>query len=136
MRSYVLVGIVGVGVVMAARPVAGHHAFAAEFDATKPITVTGTVTKTEWVNPHSWIYMDGKDPAGKAASWSIEVGAPNAMFRRGLRKENFPIGSQIVVKGYLSKKDPHVVNGGSVTFTDGKNFLLGAPGTGAPEPPK
>lgn len=110
-----------------------HHSFAAEFDANQPITLTGTLTKMEWVNPHGWIYVDVKSPDGKVQNWAIEAGAPNALLRRGLRKTDFPIGVEVVVKGYRAKNGSPTANGQSVTFKDGRNFFLGASDTGAPE---
>jgi hypothetical protein len=103
-----------------------HHSFAAEFDASKPVTVTGALTKMEWVNPHGWIYIDVKGPDGKVENWAVEAGAPNALLRRGLRKTDFPVGVKVVVKGFRAKNGSPTVNGQSVTFEDGRNFFLGA----------
>ena len=80
-------------VLAAAAPVLAHHAFAAEFDAATPVTLRGTVTKMEWINPHSWIYIDVKEPDGKVTSWMIEAGAPNALLRRGFNKDSLPPGT-------------------------------------------
>lgn len=106
-----------------------HHSFAAEFDVNSPITLTGNLTKMEWVNPHGWIYIDVKSPEGKVENWAIEAGAPNALLRRGLRKTDFPIGSKVVVKGYRAKNGSPTANGQTVTFEDGRNFFLGASDT-------
>src|SRR5438552_926403 len=110
-----------------------HHAFAAEYDANKPITLAGQLTKVEWVNPHGWVYVDVKDDSGKTVNWAIEFGSPNAMLRRGLRKTDFNYGIQIVVKGYRAKNGTATVNGTSVKLPDGRNLLVGGSGTSAPD---
>jgi len=80
-----------------------HHSFASEYDADMPAKIQGTVKKVEWINPHSWITIDVKNPDGTTTTWEIEAGAPNAMFRRGFNKDSLPIGTEIVVTGYLAK---------------------------------
>jgi Family of unknown function (DUF6152) len=112
--------------VWSAAPARAHHSFAAEFDASQPVTLTGTLTKMEWVNPHGWIYVDVKGTDGKVENWAVESGAPNALLRRGLRKTDFPIGVKVVVKGFRAKNGSPTVNGQTVTFEDGRNFFLGA----------
>jgi hypothetical protein len=112
--------------VWSAVPARAHHSFAAEFDASQPVTLTGTLTKMEWVNPHGWIYVDVKGTDGKVENWAVESGAPNALLRRGLRKTDFPIGVKVVVKGFRAKNGSPTVNGQTVTFEDGRNFFLGA----------
>src|SRR5712691_11705683 len=96
-RRRTTVLLLGVGLVLAWLPVSAHHAFTAEFDANQPVTLRGTVTKMEWVNPHSWIYLDVKKTDGSVESWAVEAGAPNAMFRRGWNKNSIPVGIEIVV---------------------------------------
>ena len=82
--------------VAAATPDAAHHAFATEYDIDKPIDLKGSLTKVEWVNPHGWVYIDGKNPkTGKITNWAIEFGGPNALLRRGLRKTDFPVGEVV-----------------------------------------
>ena len=129
MRAIFAVTIFCVGLTLSAATALAHHSFAAEFDANAPITLTGTLTKMEWVNPHGWIYVDVKSPDGKVQNWAIEAGAPNALLRRGLRKTDFPAGVEVVVKGYKAKNGTPTANGQSVTFKDGRNFFLGASDT-------
>jgi len=119
--------------VLAAASVSAHHAFAAEFDAEKPITLKGTVTKMEWINPHSWIYIDVKGPDGKVVNWMVEAGAPNALLRRGFTKGSLPEGAEILVEGYRAKGGAPRANGRDITFADGKKLFVGSSGTGAPD---
>jgi Family of unknown function (DUF6152) len=112
--------------ILSAVPVWAHHSFAAEFDDKKPITLTGKLTKTEWVNPHSWIYVDVTDKDGKVVKWSIEFGSPNALLRRGLRKTDFPAGIDVTVKGFLAKDGSATANASSVTLPDGRNLYAGS----------
>ena len=118
--------------VLASIPALAHHSFAAEYSAEKPITLKGSLTKVEWTNPHGWIYIDVKDDAGKVTNWAIEFGAPNALLRRGLRKNDFPTGVELVVKGYRAKNGTLTINGTSVTFPDGRNLFTGSSGPDAP----
>ena len=92
----------------------------------------GTVTKTEWINPHSWIHIAVKDEDGNVASWAIECGAPNALIRRGLNKNSVPIGTELVVDGYGAKDGSNTANARDITLPDGSQFYAGSSGTGAP----
>jgi uncharacterized protein DUF6152 len=132
MRQYVLVGVVGVGLALAAAPLRAHHAFSAEFDPKKPLKLEGTVTKTEWVNPHAWIHIAVKKANGKTEEWEIEGGTPNTLMRRGVSRDTLKIGTLVVVNGYQAKDGSNRANGRDVTYPDGRQLFLGSTGTGAP----
>jgi hypothetical protein len=117
---------------LCAVPVSAHHAFAAEFDSKRPIKLAGTVTKTEWINPHVWIHLDVKRAGGKVEQWMIEGGPPNALFRRGFTRNSLPPGTQILVEGFQAKDGSLKGNGRDLTLADGKRLFLGSSGTGAP----
>jgi len=118
--------------ILRATTVAGHHAFAAEFDATKPISLRGTVTKMEWINPHTWIHIAVKKPDGSVERWMIEGGPPNALYRRGFTKDSLPNGMEILVEGFRAKDGSLKGNGRNLTFPDGRKLFVGSSGTGAP----
>ena len=115
----------GVAVLCAAVPAIAHHAFSAEFDANQPVTLRGTVTKIEMVNPHGWIHIDVKGPDGKVINWAIETGGPNALARRGVKKDFLPIGMEVIVTGYRAKDMSYTAAGDNVKFPDGRNFSVG-----------
>jgi Family of unknown function (DUF6152) len=112
--------------------VSAHHAFAAEFDANKSVSFKGTITKMEWINPHTWLHVDVKKPDGTVENWAIEAGTPNVLFRRGFTKESLLPGTEVVVDGYQAKDGSHRANGRDLTFPDGRKLFLGSSGTGAP----
>jgi Family of unknown function (DUF6152) len=124
MTMKLTVVVAAVGLVLAAVPVRAHHAFAAEFDQSKPIKVQGSVTRWELTNPHSWIYIDVKD-TDKTVTWMIEGASPNNLYRLGLTKESLPIGSVITVEGYQAKDGSTRAVGRNITFANGKKFFLG-----------
>ncbi len=113
-------------------PLSAHHAFAAEFDARKPINFKGTVTRVEWVNPHVWIHVDVKKPDGTREAWAVEGGTPNVLFRRGVTKQSLKAGTEVVIDGYQAKDGSHRANGRDLTLADGRKLFLGSSGTGAP----
>ena len=134
MRLKLTIAIVALGVFLAgtAVTVVAHHAFAAEFDANRPVEFTGTITKMEWVNPHVWLHMDVKKPDGTTESWAFEAGTPNVLFRRGFTKQSLLPGTVVKVDGYQAKDGTRRANGRDLTFADGKRMFMGSSGTGAP----
>jgi hypothetical protein len=124
-RSKLAVLVVGAAVLSAFTvKVSAHHSFAAEFDATKPITLRGTVTKVERINPHGWIYIDVKEADGTVKNWAIETGAPAALARQGVKKDSIPAGLEVIVKGYRAKDGSTTANGNSITLPDGRDLSL------------
>ena len=134
MRLHLVAAAAGVGlaVSMSTTPVLSHHAFGAEFDANTPVKLEGTVTRVEWINPHSWIHLDITQPDGSVEQWMIEGGPPNSLVRRGFTKDSLPPGTEIVVDGYQAIDGSNRANGRDLTFPDGTHLFLGSSGTGAP----
>src|ERR1700690_2854798 len=120
-----ILGVVaGVGMMLA--PAFGHHSFAAEYDSTKPMSATGTVTKVEWMNPHARFYVDVKDDGGKVTNWEFELGSPNGLMRQGWTRNSLKPGDVISVNGSRAKDGSNLVNASTVAFEDGKRVLGGA----------
>jgi hypothetical protein len=128
-----VLGAIAVSLALATvTPVLAHHSFAAEFDASKAVRLSGTLTKIEWTNPHSYFYLDVKNEDGKVANWACEGAAPSALSRRGFRKGDVKIGDALVVDGYQAKDHSHMIDARRVTLPDGRSINGGAPGDGGP----
>ena len=115
-----------VSLILGAAPLVAHHSYAAEFDATKPITITGVVTKVEWANPHARFYFDAKNDKGVMVNWNFELGSPNGLMRNGWRRDSLKIGDMITVVGTLAKNAPYVGNARTVTLVGGKRLFAGS----------
>ena len=133
MATRLVLLIAAAALMFATTRMSAHHAFAAEFDATKPISLRGTVAKMEWINPHTWIHLDVKKPNGAVERWMIEGGPPNALYRRGFTKDSLPNGIEIMVEGFRAKDGSLKGNGRDLTFPDGRKLFVGSSGTGAPQ---
>jgi hypothetical protein len=134
MRNRIAIAIAGVSLLVSARPAWAHHAFAAEFDSTKPVKLRGVVTKMEWINPHAWIHIDVKNADGTVTSWMVEGGSPNTLLRNGFTKASLPVGTEIVVDGYQAKDATNKMNGRDITLPDGRKLFVGSAGQGSPPP--
>ena len=118
MKALVLGGFFALRMLLAGAPVSAHHSFAAEFDAEKPITLTGIVTKVEWTNPHVWFYINVKDPnTGTVTNWGAEMGPPHGLQRRGWRQNTLKIGDSVTVAGSMAKSGVKRMNASKVTLT-------------------
>src|SRR5262245_20366138 len=127
------VALAGMALLASRMPLTAHHAFAAEFDEKKPVKfLDATVTRVQLINPHSWIYVDVKQPDGKVENWAIEAGSPNILLRRGITKDTLKVGQKLVVDGYQSKDGSKRANGRDLTLPDGTKLFLGSSGDGAP----
>ena len=115
-----------------ATSVSAHHSFSAEFDASKPVTLHGTILRMEWINPHSWLHIAVKNPDGTTSEWMIEAATPNTLFRRGYTKDAVKAGTEITVEGYRAKNGANRANGRDMILPDGSRLFMGSAGTGAP----
>ena len=132
MRAKIAVLLAGAGL-LATMPVFAHHSFAAEYDRNKPITLTGTVTKVEWMNPHARFYADVKDDAGKVTNWEFELGSPNGLARRGWTRNSMKQGDQVTVDGYVAKDGSNLANARNVKLADGRKLFAGSTDDGSPQ---
>jgi Family of unknown function (DUF6152) len=135
MRSMLGIAVAAAGLMLAALPLAAHHSFAAEFDASKAVTLQGTVTRLDWMNPHIWVYMDVKDDSGAVAHWQCEGGPPNTLTRNGWSKDSLKVGDQATVEGFRSKDGTNTCNARSIKLPSGKSVFAGSNDDGAPKRP-
>jgi hypothetical protein len=132
-RNLFMLMVTATAVIAMALPVIAHHSFAAEYDADKPVTLTGSVTKMAWINPHSWIYIDVKKPGGSVENWAVEAGPPGTLVRAGFTKESLAAGTVIKVNGYRAKDGALRANGRDITLPDGRLLFVGGSSPGAPK---
>ena len=117
--------VAAVALLLTAMRAAAHHAFAAEYDENKRVTVSGTVTKFEWANPHAWMYIEETSESGESSTWSFEMGSPGGLLRRGWRKTDLRRGDHVTAEGYRAKDGRKVANAGMVTMPDGRKLFGG-----------
>jgi hypothetical protein len=126
MKRTLILGAAAAAVAGLTLSASAHHSFAAEFDRAMPITVTGTVTKVEWANPHARFYIDAKDEAGKTVNWDFELASPNGLMRRGWNRNSMKLGDVVTVTGHRAKNNPLVGNASSVVMANGKKLFAGS----------
>ena len=132
MKTKLAVLAASAAILLAAVPMVAHHSFAAEFDASKPIKLTGTVTKIEWMNPHAYFYIDVKDASGKVTNWGLEMGSPNGLMRQGWTRNSMKIGDVVTVEGSAAKDGSNIGNARSVSLAGGQRLFAGSSQTTTP----
>jgi hypothetical protein len=124
-----LIALVGITLLLAAAaPLWAHHAFSAEFDVNQPLTLKGTLTKWEMINPHSWFHIDVKGPDGKVQEWMIEGGSPNTLIRLGVTKYTVKVGTELTIEGYRAKEATNKAVGRNFVLSDGTRLFLSLSG--------
>jgi len=136
MRMKLVAASVGVCVLLGASHAWAHHAFAAEFDVSKPLTLKGSLIKWDMVNPHSWFHVNVKGPDGKVQEWLVEGGSPNQLIRMGVTKTTVPIGTELTIEGYQAKDGTNKAVGRNFVLADGKRLFLGGSAGGVSDPSK
>lgn len=136
MKTTIRIALLSLTALAAAPPARAHHSFAAEYDASKPVTLTGKVTKVEWTNPHIFIYIDVPDEkTGAAVGWALELGAPNALMRMGWKRDSLKVDDVVTVEGTLAKDGSRLANATTIVLkATGQRMLAGSSGGGAPAP--
>src|SRR5580658_9346241 len=136
-QSAAFPGLAFLAILLAAAvaPLKAHHSFAAEYDASKAVRITGVISKVEWTNPHSYLYIDVKDDHGNMVTWTCEGGAPNTLSRRGFTKNAIKIGDTVTIDGYGAKDGSRLMDARRITLSDGRSFYSGSPGDGGPGDP-
>jgi hypothetical protein len=136
-RSLLMLMLIAMAMIPAmiplAPPASAHHSFAAEYDANNPVTLTGTVSKMAWINPHAWIYISVLKPDRTVEDWAVEAGPPGTLIRAGFTKESLAIGTVIVVNGYRAKDGALRANGRDITLPDGRMLFVGGSSPDAPK---
>lgn len=126
MRVRLGIAVASLGMLVPLAPVLAHHSFQAEYDATKPVTLSGVLTKVEWTNPHARFYLDVKDQDGKVTNWNLELASPNALRRLGWTRETLKVGEVVTVQGSLAKDGSKMANTRAITLADGRKLLAGS----------
>ena len=127
-NKVLLAGVTACLMVLLAVPLAAHHSFAAQYDRTKPKTLTGPVTKLDWINPHARFFIDNKEADGKVINWEVELGPPAMLMRNGWTRTSLVIGATVTVNGSLAKDGSHLINASTVTLSNGKRVFAGSSG--------
>ena len=136
MRARLSVFVAGLGLLLSSVGLVAHHSFAAEYDAKKPATLKGSVTKVEWTNPHAWIYIDVRDETGKVTNWGCELGSPNLLVRAGWTNKSLKVGDAVTIEVSLAKDGSMRGNARVVTMADGRQVFAGSSGGNTPLPPR